>query len=251
MRGGREALPGKCFIIQSELAKVFYMTFALVVAGGLSRRMGFDKLTVQLGGKPVLRWTVEAFDRHPGIGKIVVVVHAERLEEMRGLLSGLEKVEGVVPGGAERHLSVWAGLRYLAARNCSVVAVHDGARPLIDGVAISACLEVAVRHGAATCARPVTETLKRAGDNGFLGEAVDREGLWAMETPQAARFELLHAAYVKLMADGVAVTDENSALQRAGVPVKIVETGSPNMKITYPSDLRLAEAWLCAMRTGG
>lgn len=221
---------------------------ALIVAGGSSRRMGFDKLSAPLSGQPVLWRSVDAFDSHPLVDAVVVVAHPERVDAVAAMLRGAKKLAMVVPGGPERYFSVWAGLTAIKVEDSDIVAVHDGARPLIGAQAISSCCEAAARHGAATCARPVTETLKRQGNDGFLAEAVDREGLWIMETPQASKYGILKEAYRKLINDGVTATDENSVLQRAGFPVKIVETGSPNIKITYPSDLSLAEAWLKASR---
>ncbi len=211
---------------------------AVIVASGSSRRMGFDKLAADLCGQPVLRHTVEAFLRCAEIGRVIVVCPRDRFEELLGdVAASLIRVDG----GAERHLSVLAGLAEVAA---GFVAVHDGARPLVTPHAISACLAVARETGAAALARPVTETLKRAGASGFTEGAVPRDGLWHMETPQIFRTALLREAYDHVVAESRIVTDEVSALETIGRATRLVDSGTPNPKITHPADLRIAGALL-------
>lgn len=208
--------------------------------------MGFDKLSATLCGLPVLLHTVNVFASLPDISEVVVVGHPSRLDSFRSMLASVDKLAGVVGGGSERCLSVWQGLQFVRERECELVAVHDGARPLVSQADIVSCLEAAEIYGAAACARRVTETLKREAADGFIGEPVERDGLWAMETPQAFQCEPLCKAYEKLLAAGRLATDETSVMQFTGTPVKIVESTSLNVKITYPSDLALAEAWLDA-----
>ena len=149
----------------------------------------------------------------------------------------------VVEGGAERHLSVWNGIKAVD-EGAAYVAVHDGARPLVTSRAIERCLEVAERTGAATLGHPVTDTVKRCDRAGVVIEAVSRDGLWAMETPQIFENSLLRRAYEQVLASGETVTDEVSAIQRSGTPVTVVANDEPNLKITYPRDLSLAELLL-------
>ncbi len=221
------------------------MTSAIIVAAGSSRRMGFNKLLAPLAGVPVLRRTLEAFQGCEAIGEIVLVGGDEvfaAVEEWRQGTS-LSKVAALVPGGAERHLSVQAGLDALSA-SAELVAVHDGARPLISRNQIAKCVAQAGECGAVACARPVTETLKRVREDGQITGAMDREGAWIMETPQVFRVSLLRDAYAHVLADGLLVTDEVSAMQHLGHPVWVVANASPNPKITFPSDLTLAERFL-------
>lgn len=215
--------------------------WAVIVAGGASRRMGFDKLTADLGGKPVLAWSIGAFNQCPAVDSIILVcapntrVHFEEIARA----AAPDKLRAVVEGGAHRHLSVAEGLDRVAS-DAAMIAVHDAARPLVSLDLIDRCLETARNTGAAACAQPVTDTLKRINDEGLVVEAVDRAHLWAVQTPQIFRAELLRHAYAEVMAAGTFVTDETSAVQAAGAPVALVETHEWNGKITFPSDLELA-----------
>ena len=214
---------------------------AILVAAGSSRRMGFDKLASPLAGIPVLRRTLDAFLAAESVAAVVVVCPPERWD----LLGGREFTKPVsrVDGGADRQDSVMAGLAALPA-DTELVAVHDGARPLVSPADIDRCVAAASEHRAAALARRVTETLKRSDTDDFSAEAVSREQLWFMETPQVFETPLLRAAYQNISSHGLTVTDEVSALEAIGVRVKFVESGHPNLKITTPADLALAEALL-------
>jgi 2-C-methyl-D-erythritol 4-phosphate cytidylyltransferase len=219
------------------------MTAALIVAAGSSTRMGFDKLLAPLAGTPVILHTLRAFEHCPDIAGIWVVSGVEREPALRELAGSLTKLRGFVAGGPERHLSVWNGLRALSS-DCTLVAVHDGARPLITPAQISRCTACAAEHGAAASARRITETVKRAGADGIVTGSVDREGLWVMETPQVFQLPLLRSAYEAVIRRGALVTDEVSAVQDSGHEVRLVENRSPNPKITLPGDLESAAALL-------
>jgi 2-C-methyl-D-erythritol 4-phosphate cytidylyltransferase len=221
------------------------MTSAIIVAAGSGTRMGFDKLLASLGGVPVILHTLRAFQACPEVDEIVVVASPDRQEVIQRLAddAGLTKLRAFVPGGAERHLSVWAGIQAVAAES-DYVAVHDGARPLIHPAQISRCLAKARETGAAASARPVSETLKRVDEAGRVCGSVDRRGLWIMETPQVFARPLLVQAYEAVLQEGVLVTDEVSALERLGHPVWLVDNPTPNPKITWPPDLAVAERLL-------
>ncbi|HVJ45668.1 MAG TPA: 2-C-methyl-D-erythritol 4-phosphate cytidylyltransferase, partial [Luteolibacter sp.] len=146
-------------------------------------------------------------------------------------------------GGADRQDSVARGLALLPDFT-EMIAVHDGARPLVSPDDIARCIEAASVHQAASLARRVTETVKRSDADGFCTEPVSRENLWFMETPQVFSSALLTYAYDKISADKLTVTDEVSAAQAVGASVKFVESSHPNLKITTPADLALAEALL-------
>lgn len=203
--------------------------------------MGFNKLTADLEGRPVLAWTVGAFNNCSAVDAIVLVCAANAQKELETISreAAPEKLRAVLTGGAHRHLSVAEGLGSVP-EDAAMIAVHDAARPLVTCTMIERCLESARNNGAAACARPVTDTLKRINDEGFIIESVDRSKLWAVETPQIFRADLLRQAYAELVATGAYVTDETSAVQAAGAPVALVDTPEWNGKITFPADLELA-----------
>lgn len=220
------------------------MTSAIIVAAGSSRRMGFNKLMAPLAGEPVLRRTLRAFQECAAVDEIIIVAsEAVRAEVEIWRDSGLDKIVKIIPGGAERHLSVEAGLQAVHP-DCALVAVHDGARPLISVQQISRCIEAARTQGAIACARPMTETLKRCDSEGCITQSIDRANAWIMETPQVFQRDLLTRAYAAVMRDGVLVTDEVSAVQHLGEPVFVVENTEPNPKITFPADILLAQRFV-------
>jgi 2-C-methyl-D-erythritol 4-phosphate cytidylyltransferase len=220
------------------------MTSAIIVAAGSSRRMGFNKLLAPLGGEPVLRRTIGVFQKCAAIDEIIVVTSDALRMEIDGWRSGgLEKIAQIITGGAERHLSVHAGLQALAPA-CDIVAVHDGARPLISVAQITRCIEAARSRAAVACARPMTETLKRCDSEGRITGSIDRANAWIMETPQVFHRHLLARAYDTVIRDGLLVTDEVSAVQHVGESVFVVENFEPNPKITFPADIALAERFV-------
>lgn len=218
---------------------------ALLVAAGASRRMGFDKLLAPLGGVSVLWHSIRAMACCPEVEALTVVTRPElfaEVEKWRGS-AALGKPVEIVQGGVERHLSVWAGLQRLAG-DVDFVAVHDAARPLVTPRAVAGCLAQARLHGAASCAAPVSDTLKRADEALRVSGAVDRSGLWGMQTPQIFQKALLMRAYEALLRVGGAVTDEVSAVEALGVPVVLFHNPDWNLKVTYPADVALAELML-------
>jgi 2-C-methyl-D-erythritol 4-phosphate cytidylyltransferase len=214
---------------------------AIIVAAGSSRRMGFDKLAAPLAGMPVLERTLEVFLAAGCISEIIVVCPLSRWELLPH--GGFCKPVRRVDGGALRQDSVANGLAAMAA-DAVLVAVHDAARPLVSPHDIARCVAAAGEYRAASLARRVTETLKRADAEGFCTEAVARERLWFMETPQVFEVALLRDAYARVGAERLEVTDEVSAVQATGARVKFIEATHPNPKITRPSDLLLAAAVL-------
>ena len=224
-------------------------TTAIIVAAGNSARMGFHKLTADLLGKPVLRWTIEAFDACPAVDALLIVVGDATREMVLDWaeLGVFKKPITLSEGGVQRYLSVHEGLKRLS-ESTDIVAVHDGARPLITSEQITLCIERARACKAAVCARPVTETLKRANVHGVISGDIDREHAWVMETPQVFDKDLLFRAYEHVVKDGLLVTDEVSAVQLLNEEVHVVENTSPNIKVTYPADLELAARLLSSVK---
>jgi 2-C-methyl-D-erythritol 4-phosphate cytidylyltransferase/2-C-methyl-D-erythritol 2,4-cyclodiphosphate synthase len=226
-------------------------TAAVLVAAGSGSRMGIPnpKQYAMLAGRPVLIHSLRLFLEHGEISRVVVVTPAERLEETKTLCADYGLVSprlSFVPGGLRRQDSVLAGLKMLAADTeiTEIGLVHDGARPLVTGALIDRCLATARQDGAAIAAIAVQDTLKRQDENGRVAATIDRENLWRAQTPQAARFDLLMAAFARF--GDTDVTDEAALLQMAGVPVTLVSGERTNIKITRPEDLALAEKLLAA-----
>jgi 2-C-methyl-D-erythritol 4-phosphate cytidylyltransferase len=219
------------------------MVSAIIVAAGSSRRMGFDKLFAPLAGKPVLWYSLNAFTECEDIDEILVITKEDRVAEVEQLVSDEEfaKVRKVLVGGAERHLSVWNGLKAVESHGSEFVAIHDGARPLTTPQLIHDCLEMARDHGAACCASPIPDTVKRATPEQVVTESVERSGLWAMQTPQIFASGLILQAYAALIAKHEMVTDEVSAVQKLGKRIALLENHDWNFKITFPRDLEMAE----------
>lgn len=208
--------------------------------------MGFNKLLAPLAGRAVLLRSIEVYQAVDAIDEMVVVVSGgETLEacqewQSSGLFS---KPVRYVEGGRERHLSVRNGLDLLAP-SVKLVAVHDGARPLVATGLIEDCLARAAETGAAASAHRITDTVKRADAERVVTASVEREGLWAMETPQVFSVEVLVSAYDAILEMGATVTDEVSACEMLGHPVTLVENTAANPKITFPADLAMAERLL-------
>lgn len=205
---------------------------AIIVAFGSSRRMGFDKLAAEWNRKPILWHSVKAFADLDQITQVVVVTPEERFTWLADLGEKLTRVDG----GAERRDSVAAGLSALNPE-ITHVAIHDGARPLVSKEAILSTFQKAEKTGAASLARKVTETLKRATPDGITTESVSRDDLWIMETPQTFKKELITRAYEQVLSGDSQITDEVSALQLLGQSTQLVENTSPNPKITVQADL--------------
>lgn len=218
---------------------------AVIVAGGRSRRMGFNKLFAPLAGRPVFLHSLQCWQKFPELKHLVVVVPSGEIAEFArrsaDLPCGLEI--HWVEGGQERADSVRAGVAAVP-KEIGWVAVHDAARPLVSADMIVGCLAVAQRIGAAVCAEPCHDTLHRTDTEGILRETISRDGLWRMQTPQIFRrarlLELLQAAQTRAETH----TDEAGLALRAGDPVGVFAVEAPNLKITLPQDLVLAEAIL-------
>jgi 2-C-methyl-D-erythritol 4-phosphate cytidylyltransferase len=218
------------------------MLTAIIVAGGSSQRMGFDKLLAPLGGRPVVAYSIAAFEQTESVTHIVLVGRAERLSDYEEIVraEGFAKVFAVVPGGARRQDSVRLGLQQLNAAT-EFVAVHDAARPLVSPGLIERVFQLARTHGGAASATPVIDTLKRVDADHFVTEGVERVRLFAVQTPQIFERDLLEKAYRAVFDAAVEVTDEISAVERTGAKIALLPNEEPNFKITSPADLPLAE----------
>ena len=221
---------------------------ALILAAGSSQRMqGIDKTFAPILGKPLILHALSVFLDCPDIQRIVLVMPESNLEKGRHLIK-----EHFVPdrvtlcvGGNRRQDSAARGLDALG--HCDLVAVHDGARPCLSHETLQNAIKDAQEYGNAVVANPVTDTVKRADSEGYISDAVSREGLWAMQTPQVFPYEILRRAYREVSQD---VTDDASMVGQLGVKVKLTPGSRTNLKVTTPEDLELAEMILRARAEG-
>ena len=225
-----------------KLLKLKYCGAVIVAAGTASRMGGTDKITEDLCGVPVVLRAIRAFQECDAIREIVVVTREDLITRLYGMCAGLEKVKAVVAGGKTRQESVNLGLNALSDK-VKLVAVHDGARPLITWQVIDRAVRAANSYGAAAPAIPVKDTIKIV-HGGVVKETPERKNLYAVQTPQVFDFDLLRGALQKAADDGAAVTDDCSAVERMGMSVKIVEGDERNLKITTPMDLAVARMLL-------
>jgi 2-C-methyl-D-erythritol 4-phosphate cytidylyltransferase len=212
---------------------------AVIVAAGESRRMGgIDKVFAPLGGKPALARVIDTFQKCRLINQIIVVVNAKNIEKCRKLVAEerWNKVSDVYAGGKRRQDSVAAGLGQLD--NCQWVVIHDGARPLVTNDLIEGGLKAAQETGAAVAAIPVSDTIKIADDDRIVHQTPPRQNLWAVQTPQVFRTDIIARAYERAKGE---VTDDASLVEQLGYKVKLYLGAYDNIKITTNYDLLMAE----------
>ena len=221
------------------------MVTAIIVAAGKSERMGAgtDKAFLNLGPKPVVAWSLLAFEHCSDVDQIVLVVRKDQLIAAKAVVRmfGISKVRAVVAGGAKRQDSVMNGLKELDA-DTRVVVVHDGARPCVKPETIAEVVKLARRGGAAVVGRRIWDAVKFVEKGTTVTRTEDRAKLWAVQTPQAFDVRLLKRAYVAVAEQKADVVDDAAAVELLGEPVKIFECEKPNLKITTAEDLQLAAA---------
>lgn len=216
----------------------------VVAAGTASRMQGIDKILAPLGDVPILVRTLRVFQRCSHVTEIVVVTREDLLVKIGDLCKEyyLNKVSKIVVGGAERVLSVRAGLREVREQ-AQLIAIHDGARPFLSDAVLDEVLRQAAATGAAAPAVAVNDTIKRA-EQGVVEQTMDRSCLWAVQTPQVFQADLIRAAVEKAVSDNAQVTDDCSAVERLGMKVVLTAGDRENIKVTTPFDMILGEAIL-------
>lgn len=221
------------------------MNCALIVAAGSSTRMGRDKLFLTVAGLPVVGQTWKRFDAAPCIDHIVLVVRDGRQQEFTALAAqlGVKKKFSFAPGGKERQDSVWNGLQALPA-GTEIVAIQDAARPCTSLGLIQATIDAARAGGAAVAAQPVTDTIKLSEDGKSISRHLDRSVLWAVQTPQTFRVEVIRRALAKVREQNLQVTDDTAACELIGQPVRLVLGTEPNPKVTVSADVPYVEMLL-------
>jgi 2-C-methyl-D-erythritol 4-phosphate cytidylyltransferase len=211
---------------------------AIVVGAGLGQRMGTDKTFMNLGGRPVISWSLKTLQQSPSIDEIIIVLHSSAVEAGRKLVAecGCSKVIAICRGGELRQDSVRNGLT--VAGGYKWVLVHDAARPFLTEALIHDGIEAAEQTGAAAAAVNVKDTIKQVGDSDIVIQTLRRDRLRAVQTPQVFRVDILRKAYELV---GGKYTDDASAVELAGYKVKLYPGDYENIKITTPEDLAVAE----------
>ena len=219
-----------------------YCGAVIVAAGNASRMGGIDKVMAFLNGEPMIVRSVRAFENCDAIREIVVVTREDLVIPIQDLCHGFTKVRAVIVGGENRQESVTRGLGALSEK-VKLVAVHDGARPLITEQVIDRTVRAADAYGAAAPAIPVKDTIKKV-TGGIVAETPNRNQLKAVQTPQVFDLELLEGALTKAKLDDVQITDDCSAVEHLGMSVRMVEGDERNIKVTTPLDLKIAQMLL-------
>lgn len=217
------------------------MNTAIIVAAGSGKRFGGDtpKQFLELAGKPVVFHTLQRFEDCAAIDEIVLVLPQSETSAK----FNFNKLKKIVAGGQTRAESVWNGLQAVDFTKVEVVAVHDGARPLVTTEEITATIEKARETGAACLVAPVTDTIKEVAD-GKINGTIDRTKLRRALTPQCFKFDVLQRAFAQLNRFSKDATDESYLVEQLGIAVSIIEGSAKNIKITVPEDLVLAESLL-------
>jgi 2-C-methyl-D-erythritol 4-phosphate cytidylyltransferase/2-C-methyl-D-erythritol 2,4-cyclodiphosphate synthase len=227
-------------------------TAALIVAAGRGTRAGGGAIPKQyalLGGRPVLRWAVDAFAAHAKIDLVQVIIHPDDAQRFGSIGGFTDKLMPAVHGGASRQGSVLAGLEALAVRAPGAVLIHDAARPFVASDVIDRVLDRLGRTAGAIAAEPVSDTLKRASERQTIAGTVERAGLWRAQTPQGFHFAAILEAHRRAAAAGRDdFTDDAAIAEWAGIEVALVAGSPRNVKITTAEDLALAQRLVAATR---
>ncbi len=223
------------------------MTAAIILAAGRGERMGadVDKAFLSLGPKPLVAYSLAAFEACSDIDAVFLVVRRDRIDGAREMcrIFGMSKLSGVIPGGSRRQDSVRAVLAALPP-DAAIGSIHDSARPLVTPALISATVKSARETGSGVAASKVVDTLKLVERGNIAASTVDRAKLWAVATPQTFRTALIRRAYDAVADSKKTVTDDAGALELIGEKARLVEWRNPNIKVTVAEDLAVAGALL-------
>lgn len=220
---------------------------AIVLAAGKGSRMNSDtkKQFMEIGGKPILWYSLFAFEKY-GVDQIILVTGAEDVNYCKKEIVqkyGFKKVTDIVPGGKERYQSVYNGLKKVTG---NIVMIHDGARPIVSGEVIDRCVKGTIKHGACVAGVPVKDTIKIVDQDNIVTDTPDRSSLWITQTPQSFAYELVKKAYnIMQNEETYDITDDAMVVERfTDHKVRFVEGDYANIKVTTPEDIFIAEALL-------
>lgn len=220
------------------------MNFAIILAAGQSKRTkNINKLFFKIRGKPLIFYTIRAFEKHPLVNKIVLVVRKKQTESFYKLIKkyGLKKVSKMVGGGKERQDSAFAGLKAaegLSAKKNDMLLFHNGANPLVAKKDIHAAIKAAQKHKAVVVGQLTKDTVKKINKNGLVIKTLDRKNIFLAQTPQVIEYSLAKKAFTKARKSNYKGTDDVVLVERLGKPVKTILCSAKNIKITTKEDLK-------------
>ena len=218
------------------------MNIAIILAAGQSKRMkGINKLFFSVGGKPLIFYTLQVFEKHRQIDKIILV--AKKNKRFSDLIKKykFKKVVGIVAGGKERQDSAWAGLKMAektGIKEKDLLLFHNAANPLVSKSDITATIETAKKHGAVVIGQMAKDTIKKIDRRGFVIKTLDRKNIFLAQTPQVIKYGLAQKAFARARKQGYKATDDVCLVERLKKPIKIVISSPENIKITTGQDLK-------------
>lgn len=226
---------------------------AILLAAGRGSRMGSEteKQFLELGDKPLLYYSLKAFETSEVIDQVIIVTNKERIAYVeKAIVSNFHftKVTAVIPGGSERYLSVWGGLKHIKSENKKrgYVFIHDSARALINTDIVKRAYEGVREYQACVVGMPAKDTIKIAGSDGFVESTPSRDKVWIIQTPQVFTLDSAYRAYEALIKENISdVTDDAMVVEKMlKIPIKLIKGSYENIKITTPEDLKVAESIL-------
>ncbi|MBC8061858.1 MAG: 2-C-methyl-D-erythritol 4-phosphate cytidylyltransferase [Clostridiaceae bacterium] len=216
---------------------------AVIAAAGSGSRMGinFNKQFIEVKNKPLLYYTLNAFDKNSFVDNIIITAKEEEIAFIKEEIIckyKISKVSAIIPGGKERQDSVFNALKSLSGFD--IVLIHDGARPFVTKEIIKSGIENAIKFGAAACGVRPKDTIKLKGENGFSCGTLNRDELFSVQTPQCFKYELIFQAHKKAFEQGIKYTDDTAVIENFGQNVYLYDGSYENIKITTPDDLIFA-----------
>ncbi|MDP2967157.1 MAG: 2-C-methyl-D-erythritol 4-phosphate cytidylyltransferase [bacterium] len=226
------------------------MTIAIILAAGDGERMRrINKIFYRIKGKPLIFYTIEAFEKHPQVDGIILLAKASNSKKFFSLIKkyGFKKIKLVINGGKKRQDSAFNGLKAaekLGAKSGDLILFHNGANPLVSQNEITDVIRAAKKYKVALVAQPTRDTIKKRDKNGFVVRTIGREKIFLAQTPQVIEYTLAKRAFEEAFAEKFYGTDDVSLVEKLGVKPKIVPASSKNIKVTYPEDLKFVESQL-------
>ena len=226
------------------------MTIAIILAAGDGERMRrINKIFYRIKGKPLIFYTIEAFEKHPQVDGIILLAKASNSKKFFSLIKkyGFKKIKLVAKGGKKRQDSAFNGLKAaekLGAKSGDLILFHNGANPLVSQNEITDVIRAAKKYKVALVAQPTRDTIKKRDKNGFVVRTIGREKIFLAQTPQVIEYTLAKRAFEEAFAEKFYGTDDVSLVEKLGIKPKIIPASSKNIKVTYPEDLKFVESQL-------